>query len=480
MPYARFNELELGYASAEQESVEAPQLLLGGFFDSGKVVEKAQAGRYFLFLGYKGSGKSAVNEHLRLISEGDPTLFVTSTLLADFPYSDFKKIIVGDAEPEAKYPVAWSWLLLLRLIESFTKDEGSPTRYEKEFIDALNSLSELGLLPLPTLRQVVLKSSKNSFRVNLATVIQNTYESNYEDQSLNLPFFVERLKSIAISFRSDSKHLLIVDGLDDILSKREIQYQSLAALLFEAGRLNLEFRRSNSPAKIILLCRTDLFERLPNANKNKLRQDSAISLDWYHNTRSPKDSNLIKLINLRANLQDPALRDVFDQYFPSHCDGRPIREFLLELTRHTPRDFIQLLRSIQQFTINQRLTRDEILAGVRYYSIEYFLPEIKDELVGYVPADHIDRGFEVIGSLRQRDFSYDELKRRVEGTPRVEGIRFDNLISALFECSAVGNIHNRPGGTTYYTFKHRNRNATLSLSDRLLLHRGLWKSLNLI
>ena len=127
-----------------------------------------------------------------------------------------------------------------------------------------------------------------------------------------------------------------------------------------------------------------------------------------------------------------------------------------------------------------KLTRDEILSGIRSYSIEYFFPEIKDELVGYVPTEHIERAFEVIGSLRQRDFTFDDLKNRAALNSRATGIDFETLVAALFECSAIGNVQNRPGGTTYYTFRHRNRHATLSLSDRLLLHRGLWKSLNLV
>jgi hypothetical protein len=480
MAHAQYTDLKLGYASAEEESTEEPQLLLGGFLNFANSVKEALEGSLFLFLGYKGSGKSAINEHLRLVSENEPGLFVTSTFLADFPYSDFRKIIVGESEPEAKYPTAWSWLLLLKLIESFSKDEGAESSRSSEFLIALKGLDELGLIPLPSLKQVVLTSSKNSFRVNLATVLQNTYETSYEDRSLQLPFFVERLKKIATSFRSESRHLLIIDGLDDILSKREAQYQSLAALIFEVGALNRAFRRERAPVKILLLCRTDLFERLPNANKNKLRQDSAFSLDWYHNTRDPKESNLVKLVNLRARLQDSGLRDVFVEYFPRECDGRPIREFLLELTRHTPRDFIQLLKHIQRFSKGGRLTRDEILSGVRSYSLDYFFPEIKDELVGYVPAGDIDPAFEVIGSLRQRDFGYAELTAKAKANSRAKDVDFDSLFATLFECSAVGNIHNRPHGTTYYTFRHRNRNATLSFEDRFLLHRGLWKSLNLV
>lgn len=53
------------WASAEQEGAADPNLLLDGFFDLGGLVQEATAGHRFLFLGYKGSGKSAISEELR-------------------------------------------------------------------------------------------------------------------------------------------------------------------------------------------------------------------------------------------------------------------------------------------------------------------------------------------------------------------------------------------------------------------------------
>ena len=89
----------------------------------------------------------------------------------------------------------------------------------------------------------------------------------------------------------------------------------------------------------------------------------------------------------------------------------------------------------------------------RDFSINYFLPEIKDELVGYVPEEHVELGFELIGSLRKREFSFGELLDRQKQHDRFQKIDMGKLIFVLFECSAIGNIQHRPGGTTSYTFK---------------------------
>jgi hypothetical protein len=34
-------------------------------------------------------------------------------------------------------------------------------------------------------------------------------------------------------------------------------------------------------------------------------------------------------------------------------------------------------------------------------------------------------------------------------------------------------------GKTFFTVKYRNRNAVLGLGKKLILHRGMWKALNL-
>ena len=262
------------------------------------------------------------------------------------------------------------------------------------------------------------------------------------------------------------------------------------------------FAKESVPAKILLLCRTDLFEKLPGANKNKLRQDSAIVLDWYHDPRQPGGSSLVRLVNLKARVSDHSLADVFAAYFPAQMmlrGGRgrrasslrqPIVSHLLEFTRHTPRDFIQVLTHIQRFDsdtkpysgpIRRRLSQEQILSGLRSYSIDYFLPEIKDELVGYFPASVVEAAFSLIGSLRKREFTFKDLTTKALEQPRFSELDIPGIVSALFECSAIGNVNTARGsrGAKYYTWKYRNRNSTLDLQESLLLHKGMWRALNL-
>src|SRR6266705_1326753 len=92
-------DINFGFSSAEIERAQAPELLEKGFLDYNAASEKAISGPTFLFLGYKGSGKSAIAERLALLAEQKFDQFVKILNLADFPFTPFSKIVRGDIEP---------------------------------------------------------------------------------------------------------------------------------------------------------------------------------------------------------------------------------------------------------------------------------------------------------------------------------------------------------------------------------------------
>ena len=121
---AGYRDIKFGYSSAEAERSRDPGLLTEGHIDLRAASEEALHGQKYLFLGYKGAGKSFIAERIDLTLGGSHSDFVKLLSLSDFPFTPFSKIIRGNSEPESKYPTAWSWILLVYLLESFAKDEG--------------------------------------------------------------------------------------------------------------------------------------------------------------------------------------------------------------------------------------------------------------------------------------------------------------------------------------------------------------------
>ena len=243
--------------------------------------------------------------------------------------------------------------------------------------------------------------------------------------------------------------------------------------------MNSFFRESNLTAKIILLCRSDLFERIPYPNKNKVKQDSSFSFAWHHESVIPQESALIRIANIRTQLKYPSVHDLFAQFMPSDYEGRSIHRTLMNAARHTPRDFLQLLKSIQHVCSGSMVGPGDIQNGIKRYSIEYFLPEIKDELTGYLPQDHIDMVFTLFSQLRRKHFTLSDVQAVVDRTTSFQGIDIMNAMRTLFECSAIGHMYSVGSSDNYqYSYKYRNRNMAFNASDRITIHRGLWKALN--
>jgi len=477
-----FKDIAFGYASAEAERSNDPGLLIDGYIDYKSASEHALNGSRFLFLGHKGAGKSTVGEHLQLRLKDEFDRFVKYIALSDFPFTPFSKIIRGGDEPEHRYPAAWSWILLIHVLESLADDEGLQHSRMDEFQDALDAFRKMGLSPSGSPAAIVRTTAKKTFKLALpGSLAQYEWSGSDTRPASEIPDFVESLKTLIARSVTSSSHYIIIDGLDDILTSREVQFKSLSALVFEVDRLNKLFRDNNVNVKIILLCRTDMYEKIPGANKNKTRRDYGVELDWYHDPNDPENSLLVNLAHKRAQRSLGVKCDIFANYFPSTVKSKPVLKYLLDMTRHTPRDFLQLLSCVQGFYTGGKMTDDQITSGLREYSITYFLPEIRDELSGYAQPDEIDQLIRALALVGKRDLNFNELVTSASNLAKpISREQIFDLCHILFECSAIGNIENRPNGTTHYSFKFRNRQSSFNEKDRIMLHRGIWKALNII
>jgi hypothetical protein len=187
-------------------------------------------GNKYLFLGYKGSGKSALGQRLKLLGAANPELFVETILLGDFPFSHFTRIIesTGPSDQEAHFPAVWTWILLLYLLHSFQRDEGA--RIGNDLQRAIRSLNDHGLLPAGELKLMVLKSAKSGIKGMIPRFGEASREQTFEKGDTEALSNVEILRHLAMGFASNSRHILVIDGFDDILTQKKIQYNVLVLL----------------------------------------------------------------------------------------------------------------------------------------------------------------------------------------------------------------------------------------------------------
>lgn len=264
MPSLGFKDIEFGKADGQTECTYHPELLLYGFLDAYKYIYKILDDYKFLILGPKGSGKTAIAGRLKLEAERTKGLYVDIYYLENFPYGMFKKMIQIDESPEILYPIQWEFFLLVALFDSLCKD--NDIRFEGKYKDLRKGLTDLGIFPGKSLVEMTKTVSKKEFKVNLCNYIQGGTYSERQKINIGIETLMKNLDEVCFSSKTQSKHFIILDKLDNVLLKKEAQFESLAALVLAADSINKRAMEAECNSKIIILCRNDLYDRLDNPN----------------------------------------------------------------------------------------------------------------------------------------------------------------------------------------------------------------------
>lgn len=491
-----YNNINFGYHSAEDESIQAPELLTQGFYDCGGWTEELLNGRKFVILGNKGVGKSALIN--RIYIDKAPDKFYSLNNLRDFPFSNFcSKLITGNYDEDTVMPNSWELLILLQIVWLLQKDN---SREPNSSFDVLIKLLEkLGISPEEKLERIWSQTlnKKHVFygpSIDLkpylglestASIFRVEKEFHYVETLPNIEKLISYTRHVIADQNTENSFYVFFDGLDKAIFEGTDSYVSIASLFSQCYKLNMFFKECGLRIKIILACRNDLFNRLPILNANAIRQTYSISLEWFDDKRDFLNSKLCKLINFRAKMSLKEEIEIFTEFFPENLYlAKRVWAayiFLFFHTRFTPRDLLAVLKSIQQKHNKSRhkVSADEIIMGLTNYSHEYFKNEIIDELYGYLTTTEIAKTFSVLISMKVAHF-YTDTFYRGAAEFGISNERALEILHLLFDCSAISNTFiagdgdKRMMSTLYTPF------AKLDASREIIVHRGLWKSFNYV
>lgn len=189
--YMDFRKINFGKADAQEEGVEFPDLLKYGYYDNDHVVQQIRETSKFLILGYKGSGKSALSEHLKL--SASVGMSVEQISLKEFPYKMFSKIVAGESEQEYKLKVAWRWLLLVQILYSLIKDSDAKQKNNIGLNNLTTFLTQSGIFPLVSMSGLISKTTSRTFQGTLKNFsFQQT--TNSENAQISFEWLIEFIK----------------------------------------------------------------------------------------------------------------------------------------------------------------------------------------------------------------------------------------------------------------------------------------------
>lgn len=454
------------------------------FFHVGEVQRIEQGKRSFV-IGRKGSGKTAISEHLCRLNQHDT--FSVKLTFKNFPFNELYSLRdIGYAGPH-QYITLWKFLIYSHVCQLMAQNENIESSIKDKLQRAYIENQA------PTLPRRINKWLDRDFGFEIfGNGINIGAPQSEDDKRQSLITRVEKLEDVILASIDSSKYLIVFDELDEdyrnIIDKDQYeQYTSLITGLFKAVQdVRAVFSGNKYRLYPIVFLRDDIYEIIQDSDKTKWN-DLRIGLEW--NGERIKDLLAFR-ISRAINPVGPILS--FDVawnkvFFPSNIKlgngGRKTAqafEYIARSTQYRPRDFIQYLKDCCEEHLAHQNSGARIGARVikkvdNAFS-NYLKSELIDEIHGVLPD--ISTIFDVISQLRKWSFSvkefidaYNRQRKRAEMKERDPTF----VLQILFLFSVVGN---HPS-TGKQIFRYINKDARFNFDEPVIVHRGLFKALQI-
>lgn len=453
------------------------------FFHVNEVNRIVRGQRSFV-IGRKGCGKTAISEYLcRQAEEGT---FSVKLTFKNFPFNELYELRDLAYTGPHQYITLWKFLIYSHVCQMMARNEGidSGTR---EILKKVYIENQATTLP----RQIN-QWLDREFGVELFGVGVNLGAPTRDERRRSLVSRVQTLEDVLARHLDHSRYLVVFDELDEDYrnvtdQKQYAQYGALITGLFKAVQdVRSVFSKRDANLYPIIFLRDDIYDIIQDSDKTKWN-DLRIDLEW--------DVERIKeLIAFRITRAiDPgAARALpfaeawgklfFDGLVRVGNKGRNRThafEYISRSTHLRPRDFIQYLKACSSEQL-RRQPPNKISAAVikkvdRAFS-NYLKTELVDEIYGVIPD--VTQVMDVISQLRKSSFGVKEFidaynRQLKRSTLQERDPTF--VLQVLFVFSVIGN-HTR---NDRHVFRYKNKEARFSFDDQIVVHRGLFKALQI-
>ncbi len=433
------SQIQLGDFVAEQEADE-----LSDYFVHTPAYDEAFNSRYTIFLGRKGSGKTAILYKLKSDVSIDPRNHVCVIKPVAYELAGVQRMLKQSLDfSERGYLIEsfWKFLLYTELAKSvYDLLSEKPPYYdmnkkEAELTRLVNSYKEL-VLPEFSIRLENIVTQLHSIDSDGSAAQQRLRISELLHSKI-IWRFTEALGSY---FADKNKVFILIDNLDKTWrpdADIEVTSELLLGLLSVSHRVNEELnktagRRESVDIALIAFLRSDIFSHILKyaRERDKIR--------YYRITWDDPELLLCiiedRILSCFENSYDR--EDVWSTFFCSVVDGKDIRTFILETIVPRPRDIIFLVKTALTNAVSRRHTQidevDFIDAQKRYsqYALDSLIVE------NGITVDDFERLlYEFVGLPEV--ITKKQILEAVKAS-QIEGLDPDVMIQLLCERSFLG------------------------------------------
>lgn len=436
-------------------------------------------------IGRKGSGKSAICEYL--IKRKEHNIFSTKLSFKNFPFNELYHLDNQKYTAPNQYITLWKYLIYSNICKLMVSNENIETSVRSELEK---------IYPKSNIKSLARTISNWTSAEFGATVLGNggTLKLSKEQKTNFIPWIekVNILEDIIFEYCDQSEYYIVFDELDEdyrTISDDETsdQYIFLVTSLFKAVQdIKSIFNESDKKIKPVVFLRDDIYSLVKDSDKNKWR-DYKIEVEW--NEKKLKDLLAFRITkDFNVNQNPLPFINAWGKIFFREQIGFGNKQekkidsfdFIARSTQLRPRDFIQYIQACAEETYNKSspFIKEANIKFVDRAFSNYLRDEIIDEVFPVLPE--IVQYFQIFANIRKWNFSLQEFTNEYNkylnaGTISEKNI--DYVLDTLYNFSIIGNQHKHKKELLYFKYMHTN--MTFNRTENIVIHRGLFKALQL-
>lgn len=470
-----------GATEAEGEN-KAGSSLIEYFEDYLEILNEINNGR-FIFIGRKGSGKSAIAKYIKDTSDKESESYASIIRINDI---NLESIIQREEKVQNIEALVFEWLILVRIIRLIVSNECG--KYTEEY-RKLSKFLEInsGVVEIDKYQIKEINSHKGGEVkiANLAHAFGGVFKRYFGVTQVKAPFYqvIPALKDIVkkvldYEVNKELEFWLLFDDLDIDFNVNCSKDQSKVVNLIRiAKEYNNEVFKHNK-ARVLVFLRDDVSDAICElyTDTAKIFSTYEIKLNWY-NHKSYVDNNedeipLKKLANKRIEINfkrnnlpysDNPWDDLFkNEDYNENGYFKSSFKYILDFTFYRPRDLITFLMILSRDNYSFPLSKSSVKAVLKKY-ISVNITEIKSELNLFFTEKDINKLFQIIFPyvIREQDVSKQKVLELIDANDFV--LESNKVFDILIKYSLILFVDNK--GLIYFNYRDNSNIGNINAVD---------------
>ena len=438
-------------------------------------------GKKCFVIGRKGEGKTAIAQYVYQNNSHDT--FAEKLSFKDFPFNVLYKLSNEQYTKPNQYISIWKYLIYTTICKKMISNEAIDA-------DVVSKLKKI--FPAEDnkkqLSKLIEKYTVKDFGIQILGSGINVGGEKTKSE-IDWIEIIDILEATILDSIDSSNYYILFDELDEDYKcfqteKEKADYFELVTGLFKAVHdVKTIFKGRKINVYPVVFLRTDIYDLITYSDKNKW-SDSIINLTW-----TPE--KIKKLLAYRMNIVLGESNLSFDACWHRLFSKKPLTigfrqrkrinsfEYMLRSTQNRPRDFVKYFQecSKQVLANNGFLVNQQIIKYADSDFSEYMRHEIIDEIYAVLPE--YDEVFALLSLIRKQTFAPHEFVERYEeavNEGRIPNRGAEKVLKILFDYSVIGNA---PSIKNQSIYKYEKNNARFNFKEKIIIHRGLFKALQI-